>query len=324
MIDRTKVRAKFARALTACTAFAFLASPELALASETLTYSYDSLGRLVKVARAGTVNSGATACYAYDKADNRSNVTSATSSDCASGPVTFSISSNGAVTEGGTSSFTITRSGSPSTAVSVSYSTANGTAAAPGDYTAISLATVTFQPADGSKTVNVTTIDDSVVESAETYTVNLSNPSSGTSIGTGTATATINDNDSNATCSGISFGISDASVNEGGTLVFTVTKSGSTSVSCSVNYATADGTATAGTLQDYLATSGTLTFTSTQTSLTVSVTTRTDTRVEPDETMYLNLSSPTGGAIVSDGQGVGTIFDQNGGGSGSNCPQSCS
>ena len=45
-----------------------------ALASETITYSYDARGRLVKVERSGTVNNNVTANYSYDKADNRTNV----------------------------------------------------------------------------------------------------------------------------------------------------------------------------------------------------------------------------------------------------------
>ena len=44
-------------------------------ASETITYSYDARGRLVKVERAGTVNNGVTTSYAIDKADNRTNKT---------------------------------------------------------------------------------------------------------------------------------------------------------------------------------------------------------------------------------------------------------
>jgi hypothetical protein len=49
-----------------------------AIASETITYSYDARGRLVKVQRSGSVNNNVTANYSYDKADNRTlvNVTS--------------------------------------------------------------------------------------------------------------------------------------------------------------------------------------------------------------------------------------------------------
>lgn len=40
-------------------------------AAETITYSYDARGRLVQVARTGSVNNGVTTTYAHDKADNR-------------------------------------------------------------------------------------------------------------------------------------------------------------------------------------------------------------------------------------------------------------
>jgi YD repeat-containing protein len=45
-----------------------------AVASETITYTYDARGRLVKVERSGTVNNGVKAEYTYDKGDNRTNV----------------------------------------------------------------------------------------------------------------------------------------------------------------------------------------------------------------------------------------------------------
>jgi hypothetical protein len=47
-----------------------------AYAAETITYSYDARGRLIQVARTGTVNNNVTTNYTYDKADNRSNKTS--------------------------------------------------------------------------------------------------------------------------------------------------------------------------------------------------------------------------------------------------------
>ena len=42
-----------------------------AIASETITYTYDAKGRLVKVVHAGSVNNGVVSNYAFDKADNR-------------------------------------------------------------------------------------------------------------------------------------------------------------------------------------------------------------------------------------------------------------
>jgi YD repeat-containing protein len=55
-------------------ALAALAVTAAATASETVTYSYDSRGRLIKVERAGTVNNGVRAEYKYDKGDNRTDV----------------------------------------------------------------------------------------------------------------------------------------------------------------------------------------------------------------------------------------------------------
>ena len=44
-------------------------------AGETITYTYDAKGRLVKVERSGTVNNGVTTTYSHDKANNRTNLT---------------------------------------------------------------------------------------------------------------------------------------------------------------------------------------------------------------------------------------------------------
>lgn len=54
-------------------AAASCASP--AFAAETIAYTYDAKGRLVQVARTGTVNDGVTTAYVHDKADNRTSKT---------------------------------------------------------------------------------------------------------------------------------------------------------------------------------------------------------------------------------------------------------
>jgi YD repeat-containing protein len=61
------------RAFLVFASLVLVAAP--AAASETITYQYDALGRLVSVTRAGTVNNGASATYTYDPANNRTNVT---------------------------------------------------------------------------------------------------------------------------------------------------------------------------------------------------------------------------------------------------------
>jgi hypothetical protein len=50
------------------------ALPVAAQATETVTYTYDAKGRLVKVVHTGTANNNLTTTYSHDKADNRANV----------------------------------------------------------------------------------------------------------------------------------------------------------------------------------------------------------------------------------------------------------
>jgi hypothetical protein len=87
---------------------------------------------------------------------------------------------------------------------------------------------------------------------------------------------------------------------------FRVSLSSASATPVSVSYATADGTAGAGS--DYVATSGTLTFAPGQTTRTVLVQTLSDTAAEGSETFVLNLTSPSG-ATLADAQGVAWIFD---------------
>src|SRR5213078_198155 len=75
----------------------------------------------------------------------------------------------------------------------------------------------------------------------------------------------------------------------------------------SVNYRTADGTATAGS--DYNAVSGTLTFAKNQMSKTILVPVIGDRVPEPDEYFFVRLDSAKAGAKIANGQAVVTIVD---------------
>jgi hypothetical protein len=107
-----------------------------------------------------------------------------------------------------------------------------------------------------------------------------------------------------------SLSIGDVSVTEGNsgtsTATFTVSVSPASSQTVTVDYATANGTATAAS--DYVATSGTLTFPPGTTSSSIAVTINGDTTVEPNETFFVNLSNPTNATLV-DAQGAGTIVN---------------
>ena len=101
--------------------------------------------------------------------------------------------------------------------------------------------------------------------------------------------------------------VADARVEEGpdATLDFVVSLNRSPPYTVSVDYATGNGTATAGV--DYTATSGTLTFASGETSKTVSVPVHDDAHDDDDETVLFRLSNPVGGRIADGGVAIGTI-----------------
>ena len=102
--------------------------------------------------------------------------------------------------------------------------------------------------------------------------------------------------------------VADARAREapGATLDFAVTMSRASAATVTVDYATSDGTATAGA--DYEATSGTLSFAPGETEKTVSVPVHDDAHEDGGETLALTLSDPSGGnAYLADSEAVGTI-----------------
>ncbi|MFN8491541.1 MAG: Calx-beta domain-containing protein [Caldilineaceae bacterium] len=101
--------------------------------------------------------------------------------------------------------------------------------------------------------------------------------------------------------------INDMTINENaGNVVFTVSLAPASSQAVSVNYATANGSAVAGS--DYTARSGTLTFNAGVTSAQITIPIINDTVVESDETFVVNLSNAVN-ATIADNQGSGTIKD---------------
>jgi hypothetical protein len=198
-------------------------------------------------------------------------------------------------------SFTLTLSGASSQPATVNYATANVTATAGSDYVGTS-GTLTFNPGDLTKPIDVTINGDQVFEANETFFVNLSSPTN----------ATISDNQGQGTIINDdpppALSINDVSTTEGdsGTkmLSFTVTLAGASSQTATVNYATANLTAEAGS--DYIATNGTLTFNPGDLTKQIDVTIKGDQSFEPNETFFVNLTSPSN-ATLSDTQGVGTI-----------------
>ena len=224
-------------------------------------------------------------------------------------PVVGNISiSDVTIAEGnsGTKTATFTVSHTGTAAFSVNYATADGTATAGSDYVATSN-TLNFAAGSGaaqSQTISVTINGDTTVEPDETFFVNLLGATNGGTIVKSQGTGTITNDDSVGNIS-----ISDVTIAEGNagtsTATFTVTRTGGTAA-FDVNYATADGTATAGS--DYVAQpAGTVSFAAGDLTKTISVTINGDTTVEPDETFFVNLLGATNGGTIVKSQGTGTI-----------------
>ncbi|WP_066649320.1 MULTISPECIES: beta strand repeat-containing protein [Sphingomonas] len=217
------------------------------------------------------------------------------------------------VTEGnaGTSllTFTITRSDNVG-AFTLNYATADATATAGSDYVAAN-GTATFTAGGAlTQTVSVTINGDTAPEANETFQLNLTNLAS--TIGTASITdaqgiGTIT-NDDTAPLPNLTINDVTAAEGNSGTTTFTFTVSLSAPAPAggvTFDIATADGTATGGsdfvartlTSQTILAGASTYTF---------DVTVNGDTTFEPNETFVVNVTNVTG-ATVSDGQGQGTI-----------------
>jgi len=229
--------------------------------------------------------------------------------DATTAPPTASIG-NVSVSEGNSGTkvarFTVALSSAASGPVTIAYETANGTATAGSDYTATN-GTLHFAPGETSQTIDVVVHGDTQVEPNETFLIRLIS-ATGATIATPQATGTIQNDDQPPPPPTLSIG--NATVTEGNSgtanVTFTVTLSQAAASPVTVQYATANGTATAGS--DYNAASGTLTFAAGETSKTITVAVRGDTLVEGTETFRVLLSNASG-ATISGGTGTGTILD---------------
>ncbi len=208
------------------------------------------------------------------------------------GAATYQVTENR-----GPATITVTRTGPTGGSVMVQFTTADGSAAASSDYTPVTR-TLTFAPGARTVTVSVPILNDVVAEDTETVTLTLSNVAGGTPpalLGV-RATATLNVLDDDVAGS-VQFGAPTYSLGErGGLATITVTRAGGTAAGATVDYATSDGSATAGA--DYTPTTGTLTFGAGVTSQTFRVPVLDDALAEGAETVTLALLNPGGGAVL--------------------------
>ena len=172
--------------------------------------------------------------------------------------------------------------------------------------------TLSFAAGQTSQTITVNVAGDTTVEADEGFTVTLSNPSAGTTIGTAAATGTILNDDALASQLSIAAGnASQAEGNSGSTpFTFTVTRSGGTTGTSSVAWAVTGSGGSPANAADFtggVLPSGTLSFAAGQTSQTITVNVAGDSTVEPNEGFTVTLSNASAGTSISTATATGTI-----------------
>ncbi len=206
--------------------------------------------------------------------------------------------------DAGSELLTVNRTGNTTLSASVGYATTDGTALAGTDYTSTS-GTLNFSAGQTSKTISVPLLNNTAGAAGSTFSLALSNPASGTIVGTQQSeTVTVQNDHSQVNLSAATT----TAANDSGSVTLTVNRTGNTAVAGSVDYATSDGTAAAGT--DYTATSGTLNFSAGQTSLSIVVPLLDNTAGPATATFLLTLSNPANGAALGTQQ-TETITIQN-------------
>ena len=196
--------------------------------------------------------------------------------------------------------------------VTIEYATEDipNSAVAGSDYTAVS-GIVGIDMGELSTQISVPIIGDRVIEADEMFRLNLSNIAGGGAVlGNAQTLAVIRTDDPLAQIS-----VADAGVAEGdnGTvdLLFTVSMSAAAAENVTVDYNTADSTATLAD-GDYSGSNGTLTIPAGDLSGTITVPVNGDTNPENDEVFLLTLSNPSNNAQIVDDQANGTIVNDDG------------
>ncbi|HEX6183427.1 MAG TPA: Calx-beta domain-containing protein [Pyrinomonadaceae bacterium] len=175
----------------------------------------------------------------------------------------------------------------------VKFSTADGTATAGADYLPRS-ETLTFNPGESQKTITLQLVNDEVAEPQETFTLNLSDPTGNVTIGSqGSATVTINDDEPPVV---LMTGSTSITESPDSFFLFTIRINGAPTGTISVDYSTADGTASE--RSDYITAAGRLTFAPGETVKSVRVFVVDDAFTEPDETLSFTLSNLQGANVT--------------------------
>jgi hypothetical protein len=222
--------------------------------------------------------------------------------DTTVGTVEFVAGSYSINEQAGNASVTVRRSGGTFGQLTVDYATADGTATAGVDYVDSNGTLVWVADDATDQIITIPIIDDGFNEGAESFTVNLSNPSTGATLGsTSTTTVEIADDEFLSANGAVRFESSLYSVTESGTQIeVVVQRIDGASGNISVEYETDDGTAVGGV--DYITKTGTLTWLNGDNSDKSFFVTILDNTVPSGigtfKSFDINLSNPTGGALI--------------------------
>jgi hypothetical protein len=218
----------------------------------------------------------------------------------------------------GQATVTVERLGGVGGAVSVDYETSDGSATTGSDYTATT-GTLNWAAGESAdKTFTVPIVWDGRAEGSESISLALTNPGGGSDLGPPSAIVRIGDDGASGplALSSNAYRVHEAA----GTVTITATRSGgSLGGPVTVNYATSDGTATAGS--DYTAAHGTLTFGPGQAAKSFTVNVTSDAAHDGDESFQVALSDAGGGASLGSPSGATvTITDDEAPGAPGNLP----
>jgi uncharacterized delta-60 repeat protein/uncharacterized repeat protein (TIGR01451 family) len=213
---------------------------------------------------------------------------------------------------GGSVMLTVNRLNAATGAASVNYSTSDSSAVSGIDYLGVTNGLLQFADGQTSTNVIIPILNPGILENSKTFSFALSNPVSAIStncylVAPSNAVVTITN-----TVTQISFSSAAYSVSESnGPAQITVLRSGVTTTSVSVQFATADGTGHTGT--NYFGTSATLNFPPGVTSTNIGINIIDDHIITANHTVLLNLSSPQGGALLgSPSNALLTILEADG------------
>ena len=220
----------------------------------------------------------------------------------------------------GTTSFTFTvsRSGNTAGSTSVDYavtgSGSNPASASDFSGSVLPSGSVSFAAGETSKTITVLVAGDTSAESDEGFTVTLSNAGVNTVINTATAVGLIVNDD--VASDYLSLSASSASKNEGNSgttsFTFTVSRTGNTAGSTSVNYAVTGSGSNPASANDFSGSvlpSGSVSFAAGETSKTITVLVAGDTSVESDEGFTVTLSNAGVNTVINTATAVGLIVN---------------